>query len=84
MYDEGLSQSGSILDLGINHKFLEKKGSWISYNGSMIGQGREAAKTYLRENPDVMNEIRQQIMDKVQVQVGDVLAKESDSDSDES
>ena len=84
MYNEGLSQSGSILDLGINHKLLEKKGAWIAYNGSMIGQGREAAKTYMRENPEVMEEIRSQIMDKVQVQVGDVLAKESKEDADES
>jgi recombination protein RecA len=76
MYDEGLSQSGSIIDLGINHKILEKKGAWIAYNGSMIGQGREAAKAYLRENPEVMDEIRNQITDKVQVQVGDVLAKD--------
>ena len=76
MYNEGLSQSGSIIDLGINNKILDKKGAWIAYNGSMIGQGREAAKAYLRENPDVMDEIRNLITDKVQVQVGDVLAKD--------
>ena len=78
MYNEGLSQSGSVIDLGVNHKILEKKGSWIAYNGNMIGQGREAAKSYLRDNPDVMDEIVKSVMDKVQVNVGDVLAKEKE------
>ncbi|MEY3449619.1 MAG: hypothetical protein RL749_1240, partial [Verrucomicrobiota bacterium] len=43
MYTEGISRSGSVLDLGIEHKILEKKGAWIAYNGQLIGQGREAA-----------------------------------------
>ncbi|MEN9816097.1 MAG: hypothetical protein RLZZ412_2079, partial [Verrucomicrobiota bacterium] len=47
MYTEGISRSGSVLDLGIEHKILEKKGAWIAYNGQLIGQGREAAKDYL-------------------------------------
>ena len=55
MYNEGISQTGSILDLGIEHNILDKKGSWISYNGEMIGQGREAAKQYLSENKEVMD-----------------------------
>jgi recombination protein RecA len=78
MYNEGLSQSGSVTDLAVNHDILEKKGSWIAYNGNMIGQGREAAKSYLRENPEIMAEIVQSIHEKVQVSVGDVLAKEKE------
>jgi recombination protein RecA len=78
MYNEGLSQSGSVTDLAVNHNILEKKGSWIAYNGNMIGQGREAAKSYLRENPEVMAEIVKSIHEKVQVSVGDVLAKEKE------
>ena len=78
MYNEGLSQSGSVIDLGVSHKLLEKKGSWIAYDGKMIGQGREAAKAYLRENPEVMDEIVKSIHEKVQVNVGDVLAKEQE------
>jgi recombination protein RecA len=78
MYDEGLSQSGSVTDLAVNHDILEKKGSWIAYNGNMIGQGREAAKSYLRENPEVMAEIVKSIHEKVHVSVGDVLAKEKE------
>ena len=47
MYNEGISLTGSLIDLGIEQKILEKKGAWISYNGELIGQGREAAKAYL-------------------------------------
>ena len=78
MYNEGLSQSGSVTDLAVNHDIMEKKGSWIAYNGNMIGQGREAAKSYLRENPEVMAEIVKSIHEKVHVSVGDVLAKEKE------
>jgi recombination protein RecA len=78
MYNEGLSQSGSVTDLAVNHDILEKKGSWIAYNGNMIGQGREAAKSYLRENPEIMAEIVKSIHEKVHVSVGDVLAKEKE------
>ncbi len=75
MYNEGISRSGSLIDLGVDQKILEKKGAWISYNGDLIGQGREAAKTYLRENPDLMEELTAKIREKVQVEVGEVLAK---------
>ena len=65
MYDEGISRTGSIVDLGIEHKVLEKKGAWISYNGDMIGQGREAAKSHLSENPEVFAEISDKILETV-------------------
>lgn len=75
MYNEGISKNGSILDLGIDHKILEKKGAWISYKGDLIGQGREAAKSYLMEHPEIADELTQAIMDKVHVEVGAILAK---------
>lgn len=75
MYNEGISQTGSILDLGIENKILEKKGAWISYNGNLIGQGREAAKTYLGENPDIMLEIKNKILGEVEVEVGKALGE---------
>lgn len=78
MYDEGISRTGSLLDLGIENKILEKKGAWISYNGDLIGQGREAAKLYLREHPAAMEEITKKIMDSVRV-VGGTTLGESDS-----
>ena len=65
MYNEGISRTGSIVDLGIEHKVLEKKGAWISYNGDLIGQGREAAKVFLSENAAVFDEISEKILEAV-------------------
>ena len=75
MYDEGISQSSSVLDLGIEHGIFEKKGAWVSYNGNLIGQGREAAKVYLKNNPELMNKIIHEIIEKVRVSGGMSLAK---------
>ncbi|MDR1254799.1 MAG: recombinase RecA [Puniceicoccales bacterium] len=75
MYDEGISQASSVLDLAIEHQIFEKKGAWVAYKGNLIGQGREAAKNYLKENPTVMEEATQAIIDKVRVSGGMVLAK---------
>ena len=57
MYGEGVSKMGEILDLGVKAGIVEKSGSWFSYNSTRIGQGRENAKTFLRENPEVSGEI---------------------------
>ena len=70
MYDEGISASGSIIDLGIEHKILEKKGSWISYQGDLIGQGRDAAKAAVREKPELASKLTKAIMEKVTVTGG--------------
>jgi recombination protein RecA len=55
MYGEGISKIGELLDLGVKAGIVEKSGAWFSYNGERIGQGRENAKTFLRENPDIAN-----------------------------
>ena len=73
MYNEGISHSGSLVDLGVEHKLLDKKGSWISYKGEMIGQGREAAKQHIKENPELADELTQLIMGKVSVRGGESL-----------
>ena len=65
MYNEGISRMGSIVDLGIQHKILEKKGAWISYEGDLVGQGREAAKQFLAENPQVTGKISEEIIQVV-------------------
>ena len=59
MFGQGISREGDILDLAANVDIIVKSGSWYSYNGNKIGQGRENAKTYLRENPDIMTEVAQ-------------------------
>jgi recombination protein RecA len=73
MYNEGISRTGSLLDLGIEQKILEKKGAWIAFQGNLVGQGREAAKQYMAEHPDVAEAVGKAIMEKVQVSGGTVL-----------
>ena len=61
MYGEGISKTGEILDLASKEGIVEKSGAWYSYNGDRIGQGRENAKTFLQENPNIANEIEELI-----------------------
>ena len=74
MYDEGISRTGSIIDLGVEHKILEKKGAWIAYNGELVGQGRDAAKQTLKEKPELMEKITKAVLEKVTVVPGAVIA----------
>jgi recombination protein RecA len=57
MYGLGISREGDILDLGVDNDIVEKSGSWFSYKGERVGQGRENAKQYLQEHPEMTNEI---------------------------
>ena len=57
MYGEGISREGELIDLGVEHKFVEKSGAWFAYKGEKIGQGKDNSKTYLREHPEVASEI---------------------------
>ena len=61
MYGEGISKTGELLDLGVQAGVVEKSGSWFSYGGQRIGQGRENAKKFLLENPDIADEIEAKI-----------------------
>ncbi|MFH1478481.1 MAG: recombinase RecA [Candidatus Omnitrophota bacterium] len=65
MHDEGISRSGSILDLGVETGVLEKSGSWLTYNSEKIGQGRESAREYLRNNIKMSSEIEKKIKQTV-------------------
>ncbi len=65
MYNEGMSKTGDVLDLAVQHGVVGKSGAWFDYNDAKIGQGREATKKYLKENPDVLAEIDQKVRDKV-------------------
>jgi len=73
MYDEGISHTGSIIDLGIEHKILEKKGAWIAYQGNLVGQGRDAAKQALRDKPELAEKIQKEVLEKVKVTGGAVV-----------
>lgn len=80
MFDEGISRTGSLIDLGIEHKILGKKGAWIAYEGKLIGQGREAAKQYLRNNPETIKRIEEAITKRVHVSGGTVLGESTDAE----
>lgn len=65
MYNEGISKTGDVLDLAVNHGVVGKAGAWFDYKDAKIGQGREATKKYLKENPDVLAEIDGKVREKV-------------------
>ena len=62
MFNEGISRSGEIVDLGVAKGIVQKSGSWFSYNGQKLAQGRDAVKKLLQENPDLADEIEAKIM----------------------
>ncbi len=57
VYGEGVSKTGELIDLGVKGGIVEKSGSWFSYNSQRLGQGRENAKQFLRDNPEIAQEI---------------------------
>ncbi|MGL5786304.1 MAG: recombinase RecA [Bacteroidales bacterium] len=63
MFGEGISHTGEIVDLGVDREIIKKSGSWFSYGDTKLGQGRESAKNTLRDNPELMEELTQKIMD---------------------
>ena len=72
MYGEGISREGDLLDLAVEKRIIEKSGAWFAYAGERLGQGRENAKQFLKENPD----IRQIIEERVRKELG--LAREAE------
>ena len=80
MYGKGISASGNILDLGVEMKLIDKAGSWFSYNGERIGQGRENAKLFLEDNPEIMMEIEKKIRDIAFATADDTKAEEHADD----
>ena len=61
VYGEGISRAGNILDMAVNMDIIEKSGSWFSYNGERIGQGRENVKKYLKQNPEILDEVESKV-----------------------
>jgi len=70
MYNEGISKTGDVLDLAVQYGVVGKSGAWFDYNDAKIGQGREATKVYLKENPEVLDEIDKKVRAKVAEQEG--------------
>jgi len=63
MYNQGISREGDVLDLAVSKEIVDKAGAWFSYEGEKIGQGREASKNYLKENPKVLEKIAKQVVE---------------------
>jgi len=67
LYGIGISREGSLIDLGVDQMIVRKSGAWYTYEGDQLGQGKENARNYLRENPDLANEIEKKIKEKLGV-----------------
>jgi len=70
LYGEGISREGEILELGVIHKIVEKTGAWYGYNGDRLGQGKDNARDFLKENPQLAREIEGKIREKAGVAAG--------------
>jgi recombination protein RecA len=65
----GISREGSLIDYGVEHEIVRKSGAWYTYEGDQLGQGKENARSFLLQNPDVANEIEQKILTKLGIGV---------------
>ena len=65
MYGEGVSKIGEILDLGVDYDVIKKSGSWFSYGDTKLGQGRDAVKELLKDNPELTEELSQKITEAI-------------------
>ncbi len=83
MFGQGISREGDILDLAVKDNIVEKSGAWYAYSGSKIGQGRENAKIYLKEHPEICAEIEQKVRERYGLQGSPVIAETDAKASDE-
>jgi recombination protein RecA len=67
LYGEGISREGGLIDMGVEHGFVRKSGAWYTYEGDQLGQGKENARKFLRDNPDLSDEIEKKIKEKLGV-----------------
>ena len=80
LYNEGISKEGELIDMGVEHKLVEKSGAWYSYNGERIGQGRDNVREFLREHPDTASEIENLVREKMGLnEVGNRLEAGADA-----
>ena len=67
LYGQGISREGSLIDMGVEHNLVKKSGAWFTYDGDQLGQGKENARRFLRDNPDLAAELERQILQKLGV-----------------
>ena len=80
MFGEGVSYEGTLIDIGANIEVIKKSGAWYSYNGERMGQGKEAAKVFLKENPQIAQEIDSIIRDTLAAEPLNVLGHDEEVD----
>ena len=78
MYGEGISKTGEIIDLGVKEGIIEKSGAWFSYGDERIGQGRENAKIFLKENEKMCGEIEEKIRKSYSINDDDIVEEATD------
>ena len=87
VYGKGISKEGNVLDIAVSLDIIEKSGSWFSYNGDRIGQGRENVKKYLKENPEIMAEVEKKVRDNFaeafEKSLGDDEIEDDEEESEE-
>ncbi len=83
MYGEGISKIGNIFDMAVNLDVIEKSGSWFSYNGNRIGQGRENVKKYLKDNPEILEEVEKKVRGNFEKVFEESLGEEMPSTEDD-
>ncbi len=83
VYGKGISKEGSVLDLAVSLDIIEKSGSWFSYNGEKIGQGRENVKRYLSENPKFMQEVEKKVRDNFNKAFENALVEDGENEEDD-
>ncbi len=67
MYGKGISREGGLIDVGVEAGLIRKSGAWYTYEGDQLGQGKENARTFLKDNPDLANELEKKILEKLGV-----------------
>ncbi len=82
LYGEGISREGEIIELGVIHKFIEKSGAWYAYKGNKIGQGKDNTRNFLREHPEMAQEIEAKIRAQLGVGVGAAQLSENGGDDE--
>ena len=82
MFGEGISKEGDILDLAVSCDIIQKSGAWFAYEGEKIGQGRENAKNYLKQNPDLLSEIDARVREKLHVGVNQAVITDNGDDEE--
>ncbi len=78
LYGQGISREGGLIDMGVEHGFVRKSGAWYTYDGDQLGQGKENSRAFLRDNPDLADELEKKIKEKLGVGPRVDVAAEAD------